>query len=38
MSGAGKRDMCREQVEREASGVAHATQPLVHEAAVALTN
>ncbi|ONL93540.1 beta amylase2 [Zea mays] len=26
------------QVEREAEGVAHATQPLVHEAAVALTN
>ncbi|CAN6314099.1 unnamed protein product [Urochloa humidicola] len=38
MSGAGKKDMCREQVEREASGVAHATQPLVQEAAVALTN
>jgi beta-amylase len=38
MSGAGKEDMCREQVEREASGVAHATQPLVQEAAVALTN
>ncbi|KAF8780061.1 hypothetical protein HU200_001712 [Digitaria exilis] len=38
MSGAGKRDLCREQLEREASGVAHATQPLVQEAAVALTN
>uniref|UniRef100_A0A0D9VPD8 Beta-amylase n=1 Tax=Leersia perrieri TaxID=77586 RepID=A0A0D9VPD8_9ORYZ len=32
------RDVCREQVEREAQGVAHATQPLVQEAAVALSN
>ncbi|WVZ55422.1 hypothetical protein U9M48_006082 [Paspalum notatum var. saurae] len=39
MTGAGgARDKCREQVEREAEGVAHATQPLVQEAAVALTN
>ncbi|TVU48409.1 hypothetical protein EJB05_08045 [Eragrostis curvula] len=38
MSDSGKRDMCREQVEREASGVAHATGPLVQEAAVALSN
>ncbi|KAL6902332.1 hypothetical protein ACP4OV_005208 [Aristida adscensionis] len=38
MSEAGARDMCREQVEREAAGVAHATEPLVHEAAAALRN
>jgi beta-amylase len=38
MSGSGARNMCREQVEREASGVAHATGPLVQEAAVALSN
>ncbi|GJN09124.1 hypothetical protein PR202_ga27102 [Eleusine coracana subsp. coracana] len=38
MSESGARDMCREQVEREASGVAHATGPLVQEAAVALSN
>jgi beta-amylase len=38
MSQPGAREACREQVEREAEGVAHATQPLVHEAAVALTD
>ncbi|ONL93538.1 beta amylase2 [Zea mays] len=38
MTEPGAREACREQVEREAEGVAHATQPLVHEAAVALTN
>jgi beta-amylase len=38
MTETGVRDVCREQVEREAQGVAHATQPLVHEAAAALAN
>lgn len=38
MTETGVRDVCREQVEREAEGVAHATQPLVHEAAAALRN
>ncbi|KAG8073411.1 hypothetical protein GUJ93_ZPchr0006g41370 [Zizania palustris] len=38
MSESGAPDMCREQVEREALGVAHATEPLVHEAAAALSN
>jgi beta-amylase len=38
MSDSGARDLCRELVEREASGVAHATSPLVQEAAVALSN
>ncbi|KAF0927911.1 hypothetical protein E2562_036888 [Oryza meyeriana var. granulata] len=38
MSESGVRDVCREQVEREALGVAHATEPLVQETAVALSN
>uniref|UniRef100_A0A0D3FDM5 Beta-amylase n=1 Tax=Oryza barthii TaxID=65489 RepID=A0A0D3FDM5_9ORYZ len=38
MTESGVRDVCREQVEREAQGVAHATGSLVHEAAVALSN
>ncbi|XP_062209843.1 beta-amylase 2, chloroplastic [Phragmites australis] len=38
MSESGARDLCREQVEREAAGVARATEPLVQEAAVALSN
>ncbi len=38
MTETGVRDVSREQVEREAQGVAHATQGVVQEAAVALCN
>uniref|UniRef100_A0ACD5WIV9 Uncharacterized protein n=1 Tax=Avena sativa TaxID=4498 RepID=A0ACD5WIV9_AVESA len=38
MTETGVRDVCREQVEREAQGVAHATQHHIHEAAAALVN
>uniref|UniRef100_R7W076 Beta-amylase n=1 Tax=Aegilops tauschii TaxID=37682 RepID=R7W076_AEGTA len=38
MTETGVRDVSREQVEREAQGVAHATQGVIQEAAVALCN